>query len=97
MKEMNEKLELLKLTEKKALKSKKFIAFFFVEMLLFAMAMYALFTQSPLGWPLSAFMIGIVITMGTVAFVFNGYQAKLDMYLRTMALGKKIKNENDDA
>lgn len=66
--------------------SKKFIAFLLMELMLCAMSMVALFTQKELGWPLAAFMIGIVATMGSIALVFNGYQAKLDMFLRGIVL-----------
>jgi len=72
--------------EKKWHGSKKFLAFLLMELLLCSMAMTALFTQEDLGWPLAAFMLGIVVTMGAIALVFNGYQAKLDMYVRGMAL-----------
>jgi hypothetical protein len=67
-------------------KSKKFVAFLIMEVLLSALAIVALFTQPQLGWPLAAFMLGVVVTMGCIALVFNGYQAKLDMYVRGMAL-----------
>ena len=72
--------------EKSWYQSKKFIAFLLMELLLSAMAMVALFTQRNLGWPLAAFMTGIVMTMGAIALVFNGFQAKLDMYVRALAL-----------
>jgi hypothetical protein len=72
--------------EKRWYASKKFIAFLIMELLLSAMAVVALFKQNDLGWPLAAFMLGIVITMGVIAMTFNGYQAKLDMYVRAMAL-----------
>jgi len=66
--------------------SKKYLAFLLMELLLSALAVVALFTQRPLDWPLAAFMLGVVVTMGCIALVFNGYQAKLDMYVRGMAL-----------
>jgi len=72
--------------EKRWYHSKKFLAFLLMELLLAAMSMVALFTQQPAGWPLAAFMTGIVVTMGSIALTFNGYQAKLDMYVRGMAL-----------
>jgi len=72
--------------EKPFYKSKKFIAFLLMELLFCAMAMTALFTQPRLGWPLAAFMIGIVIVMGFIALSFNGKQAQLDTFVRAMAL-----------
>ena len=72
--------------EKKWYESKKFIAFLLMELVFCAMAMVALFTQANLGWPLAAFMTGIVIAMGFLALAFNGKQAELDMYVRAMAL-----------
>lgn len=72
--------------EKRWHQSKKFIAFLLMEIVFCAMAMTALFTQHDLGWPLAAFMTGIVIAMGFLALAFNGKQAELDMYVRAMAL-----------
>ena len=66
--------------------SKKFLAFLFMEVILTALAGTALFTQPELGWPLAAFMLGIVLNMGFIALAFNGKQATLDMYVRAMAL-----------
>jgi hypothetical protein len=63
-------------------RSKKFMAFLLMEILLSALAVFALTTQPDLGWPLSAFMTAIVLTMGAVAFGFNGQQASLDKYLQ---------------
>jgi len=79
--------------EKKWHESKKFVAFLLMELLLAAMAIIALFTQPQLGWPLAAFMLGVVITMGCIALVFNGFQAKLDMYVRAMALTGGVPRE----
>lgn len=67
-------------------RSKKFVAFLLMEIMFCAMAIIALFTQKNLGWPLAAFMTGIVIVMGFIALSFNGKQAELDMYVRAMAL-----------
>ena len=72
--------------EKPFYKSKKFIAFLLMEIIYCAMAMVALFTQKDLGWPLAAFMTGIVIAMGFLSLAFNGKQAEIDMYIRAMAL-----------
>ncbi len=81
-----ERIDLVKVFEKPGHKSKKFVAFTFMELLLAGLAFYALNKQPELGWPLAMFMFGIVVTMGAIALVFNGYQAKLDMYVRGMAL-----------
>lgn len=72
--------------EKRWHESKKFIAFLLMEIMFCAMSMVALFEQDSIGWPLSAFMTGIVIAMGFIALSFNGKQAQLDMYVRAMAL-----------
>ncbi len=72
--------------EKRWWQSKKFVAFLLMELLLSGMAIVALLSQPQLGWPLAAYMLGVVVTMGCTALVFNGYQAKLDMYIRGMAL-----------
>lgn len=75
--------------EKPFYKSKKFIAFLSMEAVLGGLVFYALYAlrMAPdIAWPLAAFMIGLVVTMGTIALTFNGYQANLDMYVRGMAL-----------
>lgn len=72
--------------EKPAMKSKKFKAFLFMELLLGGLAVVALVTQPDLGWPLATFMSLIVVTMGAIALAFNGYQASLDKYFRGAAL-----------
>lgn len=76
----------MKEIEKKWYESKKFIAFAVVELLLAAIAVTALITQPGLGWPLAAFMVAIVLTMGAVVLGLIGKQALLDKYLRGMAL-----------
>jgi len=75
--------------EKSWFRSKKFIAFLLMEILLSALALIALYTQPALGWPLSAYMTCIVFTMGAIAFGFNGQQAALDKYLRGMVLAQR--------
>lgn len=77
-------------------RSKKFIAFLLMEIVFCAMAMVALFTQAQLGWPLAAYMTGIVIAMGFLALAFNGKQAQLDMYVRAMALTGGIPKKLED-
>jgi len=81
-----ERKDLAATYEKQWFRSKKFIAFLIMEVVFCAMAMVALFTQRDLGWPLAAFMTGIVVAMGFLALAFNGKQAQLDMYVRAMAL-----------
>jgi formate/nitrite transporter FocA (FNT family) len=66
--------------------SKKFIAFALVEVLMAVMAIVAVKHQANLGWPLSAFMTGIVFVMGFVAVVFLGKQADLDKFVRMAAI-----------
>lgn len=72
--------------EKQWYQSKKFIAFLITEVLLAGLAVAALLSQDSLGWPLSGFMIAIVLSIGAVAFGFNGQQAALDKYLRGMSM-----------
>jgi hypothetical protein len=81
-----ERVVLAKRFEKPGHKSKKFVGFIFMELLLAFLAVYALEKQPTLGWPLAMFMFGIVVSMGSIALVFNGYQAKLDMFVRGMAM-----------
>ena len=82
--------------EKSHFRSKKFVAFLIMEVMLCSMALVALFTQKNLGWPLAAFMTGIVIVMGFIALSFNGKQAQLDMYVRAMALTGGVPNKLKD-
>jgi hypothetical protein len=85
-----EKKEMLhEVFEKAWFQSKKFIAFFVVDAMLAAMAIIALLKQSEIGWPLSAFMVGIVFVMGFVAVSFNSRQADVDKFVRMAALNYK--------
>jgi len=72
----------LDLLEKKALKSKKFVAWLISELLLTGMAISALFTQPELGWPLASYMVGIVFTMGCATMWYLGKQAAIDTFQR---------------
>ena len=85
-------------TDKKWHDSKKFLAFLIMELLLAGLAGFALWKQPGLGWPLSMFMTFIVVTMGAVAFGFNGQQAALDKYMRgaAIALANASKNKEDE-
>ena len=73
------------LLDKSWYRSKKFLAFVVMELFMEGLAVLALLTQPGLGWPLAAFMLGLVVTQGAVAFAFTGQQAALDKYLRGMA------------
>lgn len=73
--------------------SKKFIAFLVVDSMLAAMAIIALIKQGEIGWPLSAFMVGIVFVMGFVAVSFNSRQADVDKFVRMAALNYAGKKE----
>jgi len=85
-----EKKELMNdVFEKGWKQSKKFIAFFLTDAMLAAMAIIALVKQSEIGWPLSAFMVGIVFVMGFVAVSFNSRQADVDKFVRMAALNYK--------
>lgn len=74
--------------EKTALKSKKFLAFLLCLIILAGLAITALITQN-VGWPLAAFMLAIVLTIGFlgVGFVFS--VAQLDKYVRLAAITGK--------
>lgn len=50
------------------------------------MGVLALKWQSDLGWPLSAFMVGLVFSMGITTMWFLGKQAATDIYTRGFAL-----------
>lgn len=87
---MTTKTELTKTFEKPWYKSKKFIAFLLMELLLFALALLAMLTQDEIGWPLAAYMFGIIVSMGAMALAFNGRQAQLDAYVRGMAMVGRV-------
>ena len=74
--------------EKSALKSKKFLAFLLCILVLAGLAVIALIFQD-IGWPLAAFMLAIVFTIGFlgVGFVFS--VAQLDKYVRLAAITGK--------
>ena len=91
------KHEIMKIVEKAWFQSKKFLAFITIEAMLFTMAVLALKWQANLGWPLSTFMLAIVLVMGFIAVAFNLSQAKTDSFVRVAALaaGKVPKNIMD--
>lgn len=80
--------------EKSALRSKKFVVWLISEVFLATMAVLALKWQSGLGWPLSAFMLGIVFVMGVSTMYYLGKQAALDATVRGFAF--LTKNQNED-
>jgi hypothetical protein len=95
---MSEKTELIKSFEKTWNKSKKFIAFLLMEALLYSLALVTLLSQDSVGWPLAAFMFGVVVSMGAMALAFNGRQAQLDAYVRGMAMvGRAPQNLKSNA
>ena len=81
--------------EKPALKSKKFWAFLLCIILLGALAITALITQT-IGWPLSLFMVILAVTIG---FLGTGYifsTAQLDKYVRLAQItGKGLSDKED--
>jgi len=81
-----EKQKVLDMVEKSPHKSKKFIAWLIQQMILSAMAIVALIKQPVLGWPLSAFMTGIVFVQGISTMYYLGRQAALDSTIRGFAL-----------
>lgn len=76
--------------DKVPLKSKKFIALFFIVLVLAIMLGLTLFTQT-IGWPLAAFAALIVVTIGTLGVGYILGQAGLDKYIAiTKAASNKI-------
>lgn len=51
-----------------------------------AMAITALIKQQDLGWPLAAFMVGIVFMMGVSTMWYLGKQAAADIAVRGYAM-----------
>jgi len=72
--------------EKAVHKSKKFTAWFIMQVFLFVMALYALKTQPELGWPLAGFMTAIVFSMCVSTMWVIGKQAASDIAMRGFAL-----------
>jgi membrane-associated PAP2 superfamily phosphatase len=81
-----ERHELLRIMEKSWITSKKFIAFFVMELLLTVIIILTLKTQTIFDWALASFMIGVIFVMGFIAVAFNLSQAQLDQYVRGAAL-----------
>lgn len=87
MTDHEQKKEILKHVDRPWWTSKKFWAFTVMELLLTTMAVLALYWQKELGWPLSTFMTGIVFAMGFIAVNYTSTQARLDLFVRGMAMG----------
>ena len=75
--------------EKNVFTSKKSVLVFMVEVMLFVLALMALRWQPDLGWPLAAFMVCVVFTMGFILLVYIGKQSMVDAFTRGIALGGK--------
>ena len=81
--------------EKPAHSSKKFIAFFFVVIILAAMAAIFSFTQT-LGAALSPVLLGIVLTIGFIGVAYIFSTAVLDKYMRIPEIFKGKTNGEDE-
>jgi len=98
-----ERVDIAKVFEKSWYKSKKFIAFITMEILLFAVLITLVFYTTlsdnfALGWPSASLGVSLVFTMGFLALAFNNKQAALDKYVRGVALlGSVSKLKGDDS
>lgn len=74
--------------EKSWLKSKKFLAFLFMEILLSLLVVYLIYCQKGVdfSWAHTAVFLGFAFNMGFIAVSFNLEQAKLDRYVRFAAI-----------
>ncbi len=77
---------MLKKMEKAAWKSKKFIFGISIEIVLAYFVIMTLRKFDEINWPLATVLCLAIFTMGSIALVFNGYQAALDKYVRGAAL-----------
>ena len=85
----------LETVEKPALSSKKFLVWLISQLTLATMAILALKWQEGLGWPLAAFMLGIVFVMGASTMFYMGKQAALDSTVRGFAFLTRTANTED--
>jgi len=85
-KELDHRQKTLKKSEKPAYQSKKFLAWLIQQLIMGAMAITALVKQPELGWPLAAFMCGIVFMMGVSTMWYLGKQAAADIAIRGYAM-----------
>ncbi len=83
---MENKIDSLKLMEKKPHHSKKFVAWLVQQILMTGMAVFALWKQENLGWPLAVFMGGIIFMMGISTMWYLGKQAAVDSAVRGYVL-----------
>lgn len=60
------------------------------QLMMTAMAITALIKQPELGWPLAAFMCGIVFMMGISTMWYLGKQAAADIAVRGYAMVGKV-------
>jgi len=74
--------------EKSWVKSKKFLAFLLMEILLSLLLIYMVYCQKGVtfSWPHALVFLGFVFNMGFIAVSFNLEQAKLDKYTRFAAI-----------
>ena len=82
---MNHRVDILSRLEKTALRSKKFLAWLINQGCMVAMALVALIKQTEIGWPLSAFMVGVVFSMCVSTMWLLGKQAASDIAVRGFA------------
>lgn len=76
--------------------SKKWLAWVIQQVLMSSMAIIALFKQPELGWPLAAFMSGIVFMMGISTMWLIGKQAAADIAIRGFALTGQVTKSLSD-
>ncbi len=81
-----QKKDTLMNVEKRAMNSKKFLAWLIQQLLMCGMAVTALIKQPELGWPLASYMGGIVFMMGISTMWYLGKQAAVDSAVRGYAL-----------
>lgn len=94
-----EKKEALNEMEKPFFKSKKFLAWLIQQIFMASMAItatIALIKQPTTGWPLAAYLGGLVFMMGISTMWYLGKQAAVDSTVRGYALTVgKINNLSD--
>ena len=88
--ELTHRRETLKSSEKPFYKSKKFLAWLIQQLIMGSMAITALIKQPSLGWPLAAFMGGLVFMMGVSTMWYLGKQAAADIAVRGYAMVGKV-------
>lgn len=82
--------------DKLPLKSKKFLAFFYIVTVLAVLLALTLFTQT-IGWPLAAFCALVVVTIGTLGIGYVLGQSALDKYIYiAQAATNKLPGTDED-